>query len=147
MSINILDFKYTNDYRFYKSYHVREDRTNEIFTDILEWHIIELPKLPAENTGDSMYNWLKFIKAENKEELEMMARTDTNINEAYKQLEIMSQDRDMKIAYTSRLKAIMDYNTVMEERYEMGRQERDLQLINSWRKKGMTEEEIEQLLN
>ena len=73
----------------------------------------------------------------------------------------------MKIAYTSRLKAIMDYNTVMEERYEIGRQdgrvegraegraegrvegrqERDLQLINSWRKKGMTEEEIEQLLN
>lgn len=123
IGINILDFKYTKDNKFYKSYHIREDKTNEIFTDILEWHIIELPKLPKENNGSSIYNWAKFIKTEKKEDLKMISKTDSYLDEAYKQLEIISQDKEKQIAYTSRLKSIMDYNTIMEERYEKGRQE------------------------
>lgn len=130
IGINILDFKYTKDNKFYKSYHIREDKTNEIFTDILEWHIIELPKLPKENNGSSIYNWAKFIKTEKKEDLKMISKTDSYLDEAYKQLEIISQDKEKQIAYTSRLKSIMDYNTIMEERYEKGRQEGRQELLN-----------------
>lgn len=53
----------------------------------------------------------------------MLAEKDEYINEAFKHLEMISQDREKQIAYTSRLKALMDYNTIMEERYEDGRQE------------------------
>ena len=130
IGINILDFKYTKDNKFYKNYHIREDKTNEIFTDILEWHIIELPKLPKENNGSSIYNWAKFIKTEKKDDLKMISKTDSYLDEAYKQLEIISQDKEKQIAYTSRLKSIMDYNTIMEERYEKGRQEGRQELLN-----------------
>lgn len=122
IGINILDFDYTDDDEFYKSYHIREDKTNALFTDILEWHIIELTKLPPEakdnNTG--LYNWAKFLKSEKREELEMIAQKDPYINEAFKQLEIISQDKIKQIEYTSRQKALLDYNTIMEERYETG---------------------------
>ena len=129
IGINILDFKYTSDNEFYKSYHIREDKNHEIFTDILEWHIIELPKLPPKSNGSSIYNWAKFIKSENKEELKMIAEKDSYISEAFKQLEIVSQNKEKQIEYTSRLKSLMDYNTVMEERYEKGRQEGRQELL------------------
>lgn len=118
--ISILDFKLTQDKRFYKSYHIREDQTNELFTDIMEWHIIEMKKLPEQEDGTALYNWTKFIKSENKEEMKMLAEKDKGINEAYKQLEIISQDKQKQIEYTSRMKSIMDYNTIMEERYNDG---------------------------
>ena len=38
-------------------------------------------------------------------------------------VEIVSQNKEKQIEYTSRLKTLMDYNTIMEERYEKGRQE------------------------
>ncbi len=123
VGINILDFKFTKDDRFYKTYHIREDKTSQIFTDILEWHIIELPKLPEKTDGTTLYNWAKFIKTDKREELKMIAEKDDYINEAFKHLEIVSQNKEKQIEYTSRLKALMDYNTIMEERYEKGRQE------------------------
>lgn len=122
IGINLLDFNFTKDERFYKSYHIREDKTNELFTDIMEWHIIEMRKLPKEEDGTALYNWTKFIKSENKEEMKMLAEKDNSINEAYKHLEIISQDKQKQIEYTSRMKSIMDYNTIMEERYETGRE-------------------------
>ena len=171
IGINILDFKYTKDDRYYKSYHIREDTTNEKFTDILEWHIIELPKLPSESSGDNLYKWARFIKAVSKEEMEMIAQTDRYIAEAYKELEKISRDKLKKIEYTSRQKAIMDHNTIMEERYETGMHEgiqigkeegrkegrkegraegmaeKETQLIIKWREQGKSEEEIFELLN
>ena len=120
IGINLLDFNFTKDERFYKSYHIREDKTNELFTDIMEWHIIEMRKLPKEEDGTALYNWTKFIKSESREEMKMLAEKDKNIDEAYKQLEIISQDKQKQIEYTSRMKSIMDYNTIMEERFQDG---------------------------
>ena len=59
----------------------------------------------------------------------MIAEKDSYISEAFKQLEIVSQNKEKQIEYTSRLKSLMDYNTVMEERYEKGRQEGRQELL------------------
>ena len=124
IGINLLDFNYIKaTKRFHTVYHISEDTEHIIFTDIMEWHIVELPKLPAIDDGSDLYNWIRFIKAENKEEFEMLAKKDEYLEEAYKQLEIISQDEQKRLEYTARQKAIYDYNTLMEENYNRGHED------------------------
>lgn len=124
ISISILDFDYikTTD-RFHTCYHMREDSDNSLYTDILECHVIELPKLPKISDGSTLYDWVEFINCDNREEFKMIAQRNDFINEAYKQLDIISQDAAKRIEYTARQKAIYDYNTVMAERFDDGMQQ------------------------
>ena len=50
----------------------------------------------------------------------MLAKKDEYIGEAYRQLEIISQDEQKRLEYTARQKAIYDYNTLIEENYNRG---------------------------
>ena len=56
--------------RFHTVYHLREDTEHIKYTDIMEIHIVELPKLPQVNDGTALYDWVRFIKSSDKEESE-----------------------------------------------------------------------------
>jgi hypothetical protein len=77
----------------------------------------------------------------------MLAKKSVYLDEAYKQLEIISQDEKKRLEYTARQKALYDYNTLMEERFEDGKKQRDNELIEKWKNKGYTDEQIQDLLN
>lgn len=152
ISISILDFRYIKTTeRFHSCYHMREDTDNTLYTDILECHVIEIPKLPKISDGTSLYDWVEFINCEDREGFKLIAQRNDYINEAYKQLDIISQDAQKRIEYTARQKAIYDYNTVMAERFEdglnQGIEQRNNELIEKWRKKGFTESQIKDLLS
>ncbi len=119
-AINILDFNYTETKRFHTTYHVREDKEHLLFTDKIEWHIIEMPKLPVNEDGTRLYDWVKFLSSKNREDFEMLAKRNAYIDEAYKQLDIISQDKLKRIEYMSREKALNDYTTFMNEHYDQG---------------------------
>lgn len=159
IGINILDFDYIKDtQRFHTVYHISEDTEHIKYTDILEIHIVELPKLPTNNDGTDLYDWIKFIKAENKGEFEMLAKQSQYLQKAYETLEEISADQQKRMEYDARQKALYDYNTLMEENYErgveegieqgiqQGKSERDAELIQRMKSKGMSDEEIEQIL-
>ncbi len=123
-AINILDFNYiTETERFHTVYHVREDKEHILFTDKIEWHIIELKKLPVNEDGTRLYNWAKFLSSQSREEFEMLAKRENYLNEAYKQLDVISQDKLKRIEYTFRQKALNDYTTFMAENYDRGHKE------------------------
>jgi hypothetical protein len=84
---------------------------------------------------------------EDRDDFKMLAKKSTYINEVYKQLEIISQDEQKHLEYTARQKALYDYNTMMEERFEDGKQQRDIELIAKWKSKGLSDEQIQDLLN
>jgi len=76
VSISILDFVLfkEEETEFYSCFHIREDSRNFLYTDKMEFHVIELPKLPEElKEEDSLLLWAKFINAERKEEFDMLA--------------------------------------------------------------------------
>lgn len=151
IGINILDFKYIkNTDRFHTSYHIREDKDYSVYTDVMEWHIIELPKLPANTDGTSLYDWAKFINTEDREGFQMLAKKSVYLDEAYKQLEVISQDQEKRLEYTARQKALYDYNTMMEERFnagvEQGAEHERKTMIEKLKKKGFTDEQIVDLL-
>lgn len=121
VAINLLDFDLLNDTEdFHSVYHLNEDHRHTQYTDILELHIIELNKLPKKPDGTPLYNWVRFLQAKRKEEFEMIAQTNEYIQEAYKQLEVISQDEQKRLEYLARQKAIGDYNTLMYESREDG---------------------------
>lgn len=125
VSICILDFKLFVEEEFYSCFHLREDRRNTLNTDKVEFHIIELPKLPEELKEDSgdILLWAKFINSERKEEFEMIAEKNQYIGSAYKRLQTISQDKQMQLEYEAREKAVRDYNQIIKEAHQAGWEE------------------------
>ena len=125
VSISILDFTlFQEDTEFYSCFHIREDNRHTLYTDKMEFHILELPKLPdelKEDSGDILL-WAKFINAERKEEFDMLAEKNVYIESAYEQLQVISQDRQKRLEYEAREKAILDYNQGMFEAEQRGMQ-------------------------
>lgn len=47
--IGVLDFELFKDTSgFYSSFHLMEDKRHTVYSDKIEFHVIELPKLPEE---------------------------------------------------------------------------------------------------
>lgn len=123
VSISILDFiLFKDETEFYSRFHISEDTRHFIYTDEMEFHVIELPKLPAVLKDDSnrIELWAKFINAEKKEELDMLSEKDPYIKSAYNQLQIISQDKQKRLEYEAREKAIRDYNQSIYEAEQRG---------------------------
>ena len=123
VSISILDFRlFADSGEFYSRFHIREDTRHTLYTDKMEFHVIELPKLPEklrENSSDLLL-WAKFISAEKKEEFEMLSGKNASIDKAYERLQVISQDRQKRMEYEAREKAVRDYNQMMRESHEHG---------------------------
>ena len=123
ISINILDFNlFKDEPEFYSVFHIREDARSILYTDKMEFHVIELPKLPkeAKEESDDILLWAKFINAERKEEFDMLSEKNAYINSAYDQLKIISQDEQKRQVYEAREKARRDHNQMMKEATERG---------------------------
>lgn len=110
------------DDEFYSCFHLREDNHHFLYTDKMEFHVIELPKLPKElkeNSTDILL-WAKFINAEREEEFQMLASKNTYIDSAYERLQVISQDKQKQMEYDARQKAILDHNQMVLEATEKG---------------------------
>ena len=67
ISISILDFRlFADSGEFYSCFHIREDTRHTLYTDKMEFHVIELPKLPEEGKEDSsdLLLWAKFLNTD-----------------------------------------------------------------------------------
>ncbi|KAI4452818.1 hypothetical protein C823_007403 [Eubacterium plexicaudatum ASF492] len=123
VSISILDFiLFENQSEFYSRFHILEDTRHFIYTDKMEFHVIELPKLPKEwkDNCSSLELWAKFINAEEREDFAMIAEKDPYIKSAYNQLQIISQDKQKQLEYEAREKAIRDHNQLLFEAEQRG---------------------------
>ena len=123
VSISILNFNlFRGETQFYSCFHIREDTRNFVYTDKMEFHVLELPKLPRELKEDcsNIELWARFINAERKEEFDMLAQKDPYIASAYEQLQVISQDKEKRLEYEARQKAIWDYNQMMYEAEQRG---------------------------
>ncbi len=123
VSISILDFiLFENEPEFYSRFHILEDTRHFLYTDKMEFHVIELPKLPDSLRDDSgrIELWAKFINAEKKEEFDMIAEKDPYIQSAYEHLQVISQDEQKRLEYEARQKAILDYNQSIFEAEQRG---------------------------
>ena len=106
-------------------------------TDIFEVHFIDLEKLRKGkgigNVGVSLLRWLRFLASKNKEELEMLARSDNELNGAYEDLKKMSADDKLRLQYEARQAWLMDERS----RIKQARKEGKLEVAQNALKKGL----------
>lgn len=123
VSISILDFSLFGDSgEFYSCFHIREDTRHTLYTEKMEFHVLELPKLPEElkeNSSDLLL-WAKFINAERKEEFDMLSEKNASIEKAYERLQTISRDQQKRMEYEAREKAVRDHNQMMKEATRRG---------------------------
>ena len=125
VGISILNFVlFPKETEFYSCFHIQEDTRHFLYTDKMEFHVIELPKLPQELKEDSsdILLWAKFINAERKEEFDMIATKNTYIKSAYETLQVISRDDEKRMEYEAREKALRDYNQGILEAEQRGEQ-------------------------
>ena len=90
------------------------DKINDVeLTDIVEVHTLELCKVPIEQEDNHLYNWLRFIKAEEESELEVVAQRDPIIKKAVLKLMELSEDERTRLLLEKREMERMD-NSVRE---------------------------------
>ena len=148
VGISILDFEYIRQCnKFHTVYHFREDAENLMYTDVMEIHVVELPKLPSLNDGTSLYDWVRFIKAETREEFEMLAKQSKYLEAAYDTLEKVSADEEKRHQYLRREVALYDQNTLMEENYERGKMVGKAIMLKALYKDGVTVEQLAEKFN
>jgi predicted transposase/invertase (TIGR01784 family) len=130
--------------------------TKSEFTDIIEVNTLELVKLPEVEDGSELWNWLKFLSARRKEDLDMIAERSPKVKKAVVRLMELSNDERTRLLYESRQK--MEWDNQARERGAVKTREYEI-ARNALQKKmpiddivditGLTREEIEgfQIIN
>ena len=119
----------------------------------------ELPKLKKYTHPETkLLDWMRFLNADQEEEMEEMAGKNQYIQTAYDDLKMLSADEQKRLAYEERLKAERDYVSFAYDNWERGMRrgvetgrkkgelEKTIRLARKKRTKGLTAEETAELL-
>jgi predicted transposase/invertase (TIGR01784 family) len=96
IGIYILDYKYMPGKKFHHTYNLIEKKTGDILTDLLEIHIIELPKVKSEK-NNMLCNWMQFIHSNTEAEMAAIAERSPAIKKAYTRVVELSADEKNQI--------------------------------------------------
>ena len=150
--VSILDFAhFLDDKEWYHKIGLYDFNTGKVYSDLMELHILELSKLPAEVQNESgVIRWMRFLNGKDRKEFEEMAEKDEYIGEAYELLKNLSADEKKRIEYEYREKSLKDYNSQVVSAERRGRKEGRVEarkeLILEFLKNGGTKEDAKRML-
>ncbi|OPH54932.1 hypothetical protein BC351_29855 [Paenibacillus ferrarius] len=125
ITINILNFKFIPNDRYYNLFHLREDHMGLVLTDHIEIHFMELPKLEEQKVrfSDKLVKWLLFLKGVDKPEVwEEISMNEPALQKAMDTLEFLSQNEEARRLYEMRQKALHDEASMIDGAREEGMQ-------------------------
>jgi len=99
--------------RYHNHYTLYSPETHSEFTDLIEVNTLELSKLPDDEDGTKLWNWMKFLNARSREELDMIAERSPEVKKAIVKLLELSNDERTRMLYESRQK--MEWDNVARE--------------------------------
>jgi predicted transposase/invertase (TIGR01784 family) len=128
ISVVITDHTLFPDEPSYLNYYeLRNRESGALFTDLQQYVILELSKLPDEDDGRAIWPYLKFFKCRREEEFEMLTKRHPEMKpqvEEYRRL-TWNQQRRLLADYWEKqhrdAQATLDY--ALEEGLEKGREE------------------------
>ena len=143
IQVSILDHVLIQeDDKYYRCISFCDTETGERYSDMMEMHILELPKLPPEQKDETdLMQWMRFLGGKNREDLKRMAEKNSNLQEAYDELDRLSADERKRLEYDARQKAIRDKNIPFKTGVERGRKDIILSMLNA----GMSIEQIAEI--
>lgn len=154
IAINIVDFKLFDCSECHSSFMIYETNRHEKLTDKLRIDFLELPKAKNTKTNAKLQEWLDFLNVTTEEGLEMLEKNTVNptiIGKAVAVVRQMSADEKLLYAIQKREETLMNersaLNSAKQQGIEQGLKKKESELISKWRKKGYTEEQIQELLS
>jgi len=155
ISVLITDYPLLKESQKYHHRFTLYDPENNVeFSDIIEIHTLELPKLPGDTDGTPLWDWLKFLDAKTEEELNMIAQKSPQVKRAVVRLMELSADERTRMLYEAREKERRDnYSREMgareDERFTIAKNllRIDLPLDKIVETTGLTHTEVEGLQN
>lgn len=90
------------------------------FTDIRQTRTLELPKVPAQDDGTDLWDWLRLIAATTEEEIDMAAKRNTDVAQAAVLVKEFSADETRRLEAVSREKFLSDQATREAYSHEQG---------------------------
>lgn len=145
ISIAILDYKLKTLIDIEEAHtiwHIREDNNNIKLTDVLEIHIIEIPKvrkMKAKGSKNALIDWITFLDNPNQKEVSEIMKTNKEIQEAMEKLEEISSDEELMRLVELRRKAILDENQAKYAAEVVGREKGIKEGIKEGRKEAKIE--------
>ena len=102
------DYNVVEDDEYFHKFTMRDQRGEVEFSKLLEIDLLELKKLPRNNDGTNLWNWLKFIKTNDQNDMEKLSDTNPEIKKAYNVLQNLSDDESMRYAAQKREMFLQD---------------------------------------
>lgn len=132
ITISILNFNMTTDSNYHRKYLLREEN-GEVFSDLVELHILELNKAL---TGQRMDEWIQLFNVETEDDLKMLETMTKNpgILEAVKEVRHMSLGRWARAMYDEHMKMVRDQHArddyVRDQGIDIGAEQERNRLTN-----------------
>jgi predicted transposase/invertase (TIGR01784 family) len=107
---------------FHSVFHLAEDHTQEIFSTVLELHVLELARLglASADRRAKLERWARFLTAQTPEALEALAKEDPMMNTARNALEKLSSDPEAQRLAEERETALLMHQHYMASASEAG---------------------------
>lgn len=106
-------------------YEVRERTSGRKFSNALELHTLELPRLVARDTAreEPLARWVRFLTTSDPEELERLTMADPLIRKAEERLETFSADPATRQLAADRERGLVMYHHTLAVEHRRGREE------------------------
>ena len=117
ISIVVMDFDwFKDDERYYRSFQIRDTQTNELFSDLLEIHIMEVKKLKEITmpSKDKLIDWLVFFNNIGGDVMEQIAQENPAIKKAISIEELIKKDANERRLYLLQEKFRMEQESFLE---------------------------------
>ena len=111
------------------------------FTNLLEIRTLELTKIP-ETPDVYLWNWLRFLRAETMEELDMVANASPAIQKATAKVKKLSKDERARLLHVYEVMSRMSERAMREEGLEKGRTEERIAIVRNLLKRNRPISEI-----
>ncbi|MGL5507343.1 MAG: Rpn family recombination-promoting nuclease/putative transposase [Paraclostridium sp.] len=118
--INILDFKLLEEEKFHNVYVLKNRENNNLLTDTLEMHFVEIPKMKEIDQNDMLSLWTAFLDDPNNDKVVELEAKYQELHEAKVELARLSRDPKEAEKYRMREDAINERRNFFFETLEKG---------------------------
>ena len=133
------------DNEYHHRYTLYDPKTGSEFTDLIEVHTLELPKLPKTDDGSDLWWWMKYILVKRKEQLKMIAERGPVMERAAARLIELSEDEHTRHRLESYRRFEMDNRVMLKEARAEG-MEKGMEEVIALIEKGIPLNEIKKIL-
>ena len=126
ISINLIDdiLFDKNDKRMHTCYLLKEKNTNEILTDHIQLHYVEIPKFDKDaDIKQELKNWILFLKSNKEEDMSQLLKEDTIFEKAMKKYNYFTDNEDLLNEYDKREAYLVYQHSLMRDFKEEGIEE------------------------